>query len=56
VEAEKTRLTAKVGLCRVCGLLADFDNSLMPDGVQDFVKVVGYFSRGGRSMLCSLRL
>jgi hypothetical protein len=47
---------ANAGLCRVCGLLANFNNSLMPDGGQDFVKVVGWFSHGGHSMLCRLWL
>jgi hypothetical protein len=37
-------------------LLADFDNSLMPDCDQGFVKIAGWFSHGGRSMLCNLRL
>jgi hypothetical protein len=32
---------AEASLCRVCGLLDDFDNSLMPDSRQDFVKVAG---------------
>ena len=47
---------AEEGLCRVCGLLADFDNSLMPNGGQVFVKVVGYHIRGGCSVPCSLWL